>query len=55
MDFMEVIKSFVVGLIVGGIVTFLKLPIPAPPALAGVMGIVGVYLGFVLVSSFWKG
>ncbi|WP_095210617.1 XapX domain-containing protein [Endozoicomonas ascidiicola] len=34
------------GFAVGVLFSFLRLPIPAPPTLAGVMGIVGVYLGF---------
>ncbi|MEI5909048.1 XapX domain-containing protein [Bacillus spongiae] len=41
-----ILLAIVTGFIVGFIFALLKLPIPAPPALAGVMGIVGVYLGF---------
>lgn len=41
------------GLIVGGLFSFLKLPIPAPPNLAGVMGIVGIYLGFMLAKTIF--
>ena len=41
----EVLLATVTGFIVGVIFSFLKLPIPAPPVLPGVMGIVGVYLG----------
>lgn len=44
----EVVLSLVAGLIVGVIFKFLKLPLPAPPVLAGVLGIVGVYLGGVV-------
>lgn len=39
------------GLIVGALFAFLRVPIPAPPELPGVMGIVGIYLGFKLVTS----
>lgn len=42
---MDVILATFTGFIVGVIFSFLKLPIPAPPVLPGVMGIVGVYLG----------
>ncbi|MDL4839185.1 XapX domain-containing protein [Aquibacillus rhizosphaerae] len=42
----EVILALLTGTIVGFLFALLKLPIPAPPALAGVVGIVGVYLGF---------
>ncbi|RFB17242.1 DUF1427 family protein [Bacillus sp. HNG] len=44
----EVILALVSGLIVGFLFALLKLPIPAPPALAGVTGIIGIYLGFKL-------
>ncbi|UOR11221.1 XapX domain-containing protein [Halobacillus amylolyticus] len=42
----EVILALLTGFIVGIIFAAFKLPIPAPPALAGVAGIVGIYLGF---------
>jgi len=32
----------------------LKLPVPAPQTLAGVMGIVGLFLGYVVVKMFLK-
>ncbi len=54
----ELILSLVAGLAVGIIFKFLKLPLPAPPVLAGVLGIVGVYLGGVLgdwIINFFKG
>lgn len=41
----EIALSLMAGLIVGIVFKFLKLPLPAPPVLAGVLGIVGVYLG----------
>jgi XapX domain-containing protein len=41
-----VFLALVTGFIAGFIFSLLKLPIPAPPALAGVMGVVGVYLGY---------
>ncbi|MFD1735131.1 XapX domain-containing protein [Bacillus salitolerans] len=49
----EVILALLTGIIVGFLFALLRLPIPAPPALAGVTGIVGVYLGFKLFS--WIG
>lgn len=53
----EVVLSLVTGIVVGFLFTLFRLPIPAPPALAGIAGIVGVYLGmkvFEWVSDFWK-
>lgn len=38
------------GAILGFIFTFLKLPLPAPNVLPGIMGIIGVYLGFVICN-----
>ncbi|MFB6268036.1 MAG: XapX domain-containing protein [Halodesulfurarchaeum sp.] len=39
------------GLLTGATFAFLEVPIPAPPNLAGVMGIVGIYLGYVVVDA----
>lgn len=44
----EVLLALITGVIVGFLFALLKLPIPAPPALAGVTGIIGIYLGFKL-------
>jgi XapX domain-containing protein len=41
----EIILSIVAGIAVGILFRFLKLPIPAPPVLSGVLGIFGVYIG----------
>ncbi len=41
----EVVLSVLAGGAVGLLFAAMKLPIPAPPVLSGVMGIVGVYLG----------
>ncbi|MFB6104962.1 MAG: XapX domain-containing protein [Halobacteriaceae archaeon] len=43
--------SLLTGLLVGGLFAFFKVPIPAPPNLAGVMGIVGIFLGYRLVAA----
>ncbi|QOL24911.1 DUF1427 family protein [Thalassotalea sp. LPB0316] len=43
----EVLLALLTGIIVGIIFTALKLPIPAPPVLSGIVGIFGVYLGSV--------
>ncbi len=49
----EIILALVTGFIVGFLFAVFKLPIPAPPALAGVAGIVGIYLGFKVFT--WVG
>ncbi|OIJ21817.1 XapX domain-containing protein [Anaerobacillus alkalidiazotrophicus] len=42
----EIFMALLAGLIVGFIFAFLKLPIPAPPVISGVMGIIGIFLGY---------
>lgn len=44
----EVIISTITGFAVGLLFAKIKLPVPAPPTLSGVMGIVGIFLGYVL-------
>jgi XapX domain-containing protein len=34
------------GVITGLVFGFFEVPIPAPPSLAGIMGIVGIFLGY---------
>ena len=46
----EVILATLTGLAVGVLFSFLKLPLPAPPTLAGLMGIVGMFVGFVIMN-----
>lgn len=50
----DYLLALVTGTITGAVFSLLKLPIPAPPALAGVIGIVGVWLGFALVGWLVK-
>ena len=41
----EIIAALATGVLVGVIFSMLKLPLPAPPVLAGIVGIFGIYLG----------
>tara|TARA_Y100000766_G_scaffold112393_2_gene96334 strand:- start:3305 stop:3505 length:201 start_codon:yes stop_codon:yes gene_type:complete len=41
----EILFALIVGIVVGIIFSACKLPVPAPPAIAGVIGILGIYLG----------
>ncbi len=50
----EVLKAFISGMIIGAIFQYFKLSIPAPPVLAGIFGIIGVYAGYKLVLLFVK-
>ncbi|MFV9510377.1 XapX domain-containing protein [Tepidibacillus sp. LV47] len=49
----EILLSTLTGSIVGFIFAFFKLPIPAPPAIAGIMGIIGIFLGYQLYRMFF--
>ncbi|WLR61697.1 XapX domain-containing protein [Guptibacillus hwajinpoensis] len=52
-----VLIATLTGFLVGLIFALLKLPIPAPPAFAGIAGIVGIYLGFKAyewLAGFWS-
>jgi XapX domain-containing protein len=48
----EIILSTLTGAGVGIVFALFKLPAPVPPMFAGVAGIIGVWLGYVLVSRF---
>ena len=50
----ELIFALLTGIVMGGAFSLLKLPIPAPQTLAGIMGIVGIFLGYLLVQAFMR-
>ena len=41
----EILLALIVGIVVGIIFSACKLPVPAPRAIAGGIGILGIYLG----------
>lgn len=47
----EIIYTTLTGVMVGGVFSLFKLPIPAPPVFAGLMGIVGLWIGYALVTK----
>jgi XapX domain-containing protein len=49
----EAILALAGGLIVGAIFGFVKLPLPAPPTLPGILGAVGMFIGYQLLR-LWK-
>ena len=46
----EVILALLAGIIVGVVFKIIRLPLPAPPVLPGILGIVGIYVGGKLVE-----
>lgn len=53
-NFLEIAKAFLVGAAVGVLFGFLKLPVPAPTALAGVVGIFGIFAGYFIAGYLRK-
>jgi XapX domain-containing protein len=46
--------ALLTGLITGSIFTLAKLPLPAPPTIAGIAGIVGIFAGSKLAEQIAK-
>ena len=51
MNVVIVVLATLTGLLTGVLFGFFDVPIPAPPSLAGVMGIVGIFLGYRLMDG----
>ncbi len=50
MNVLLTVLALVTGLFTGALFGFLDVPIPAPPELPGVVGIVGIFVGYRLVD-----
>lgn len=48
----ETLVTFTVGFVFGALVRLLGLPGPAPPTVAGMMAVIGIFAGFVLVGKW---
>lgn len=48
------IYSFLTGILVGGIFALLKMPIPAPNNISGILGIVGIFVGMLIINFIKK-
>ncbi|CAG9620093.1 XapX domain-containing protein [Sutcliffiella rhizosphaerae] len=42
----ESLLALATGMVVGFLFALFRLPIPAPPVFSGIVGIVGIYLGY---------
>lgn len=49
------VLALLTGLLTGALFRFLNVPIPAPPELPGVMGIIGIFLGYKVVDYLGVG
>ena len=47
--------ALLTGFLAGATFAFVGVPIPAPPELAGLLGIVGIYLGFKTIEFLGVG
>ena len=50
MSYQTIATAFLTGFAVGVIFKLLKLPVPAPNTLEGVMGVFGIFLGYLVVK-----
>lgn len=50
----EALLALLAGVIVGVVFKILRLPLPAPPVLAGILGIVGIYIGGMIAAWIAK-
>lgn len=50
----DIVLSLIAGIVIGIVFKAMRLPLPAPPVLAGVMGIFGVYFGGIIASWLYK-
>lgn len=51
MDYKQLFLALLAGLIVGFLFGKLRLPVPAPPSLAGILGIIGIALGYLISGT----
>ncbi|GGF36118.1 hypothetical protein GCM10010954_38870 [Halobacillus andaensis] len=49
----EAILALVAGIFIGVVFKLIKLPLPAPPVLAGVLGVAGVYIGGKIIEMLF--
>lgn len=52
---LSALYSLLTGIGVGLLFAALKFPIPAPNHINGILGIVGIFLGFLIIDTFRKG
>ena len=48
----EIFLSTITGFACGIVFAAFKLPVPAPPVFAGVAGIIGLWLGYDLITNY---
>ena len=51
MNLTLIVLGLLTGFLTGAFFALVNVPIPAPPELPGLMGIVGIYIGYKLVDT----
>lgn len=46
----QLILALLTGIFVGALFRIVEVPIPAPPSLSGILGIVGIFVGYKLIE-----
>jgi XapX domain-containing protein len=49
----QIALSVLTGAVCGVVFALMKLPVPAPPVFAGVAGIIGLWLGYDLITKMF--
>jgi XapX domain-containing protein len=44
------VLALLTGFLAGAVFAYVGVPIPAPPTVSGVLGIVGIYIGFKIIE-----
>tara|TARA_Y100001970_G_C13458938_1_gene474142 strand:- start:191 stop:382 length:192 start_codon:yes stop_codon:yes gene_type:complete len=52
LEIVSAIKAGLLGAIIGGIFSILRFKPPAPETFTGIMGIIGIFLGWNIISFF---
>jgi XapX domain-containing protein len=48
----DIILSLLTGAMCGAVFAAFKLPVPAPPVISGLVGILGLWIGYKLVTLY---
>jgi len=51
----EAVLALLTGIVAGAVFRYVGVPVPAPPTLSGVLGIVGIYLGYTALDHYGIG
>ena len=50
----DMLFALITGMVMGGVFSILRLPVPAPQTFAGVLGVAGIFLGYLIVQTFLR-